>query len=94
MHIAQTMEERNCLQAEIDLVSRRFRQHVYAAHSCVLRADKLALRQDSVTKHVITTVQTIVDNKLCAGSSSQKTPGKFVAYRVETDTNRNSAGLH
>jgi len=84
MAIAQAMEERNCLQAEIDLASRRCRQHVYAAHSCALLADKLATRQDVVSKHVVTTVQAIVNKQSPPGVHSQKACGKFVAHQVAT----------
>ena len=82
MVIAQAIEERNCLQAEIDLASRRCRQHVYAAHGCALLADRLAVRQDAVSKHVVLTVESIVNKASPPGRHSPKTPGKFVALKL------------
>ena len=92
MTIAHAMEERNCLQAEIDLASRRCRQYVYAAHSYALLADRLATRQEVVSNHVVTTVQAIVNKQSPPDVCSQKTCGTFVAHRVATVTDKDSVG--
>ena len=61
MDIAQAVEEQNCLQAEIDLFSHRCCQFVYAAHSCVLRADKLTTQHEAIHTCVTKSVQGIID---------------------------------
>jgi hypothetical protein len=60
MAIAQAIEERNCLRAEVDLASRRFRKFVYAAHAQALRAERLATEYASASQQVVSSVQGVV----------------------------------
>lgn len=83
MDIARAVEERNCIQAEIDLASRRCRQHVFIAHSEALRAQKLSPKLDSATKHVMTSVQEIVSISQTDGIhdvSSPRTGSKSTSH--------------
>jgi hypothetical protein len=70
--IACAIEEGNCLQAEVDLASRRCRQFVFAAHKQALLADKLNAKLGTVKRSVNTSVRGAVasqqasrDNEFC-----------------------------
>lgn len=79
MALAYAVEERNCLQAEIDLASRRCRQHVFAAHGQALRAQKLASKFDSISKQVAVSVKEVVHKAQSDGEYlSSSTGGKFI----------------
>jgi hypothetical protein len=60
MAIAQAIEERNCLRAEMDLASRRFRKFIYAAHAQALRAERLATEYATASQQVVSSVQGVV----------------------------------
>jgi hypothetical protein len=55
--IACAIEEGNCLQAEIDLASRRCRQLVFATHKQALCADKLNAKLGTVKQNISTRLQ-------------------------------------
>lgn len=58
--IAYVIEEGNCLQAEVDLASRRCRQLVFAAHKQALRADRLNAELSTVRRNISTRLQDVV----------------------------------
>lgn len=62
MAIAYAVEERNCIQAEVDLASRRCRQLVFAAHNQALLADKLNAKLDTVEHNISLSVQDVLEN--------------------------------
>jgi hypothetical protein len=61
MVLAEKLEERNCLQAEIDPASRRYRALLYEAHRCELRTMRLCGQRDAIQQDAIQNIQVFVD---------------------------------
>jgi hypothetical protein len=59
MAIAFVVEERNCIQAEVDLASRRCRLLVFAAHNQALQATQLNSRLDTMGDAIAKTVEDV-----------------------------------
>jgi hypothetical protein len=57
MVIAYACEERNSLQAEVDLASRRCRQMLFAAQTYAVRAEKINLQVNAATQRVLVAIQ-------------------------------------
>jgi hypothetical protein len=60
MSIAYAVEERNCLQAEIDLASRRCRQLVFAAHNHALEAENLNAKRETVGLYIFRSMRDVI----------------------------------
>jgi hypothetical protein len=75
--IACAIEEGNCLQAEVDLASRRCRQLVFAAHKQVLLADKLNAKLGTVKQNVTTSVRGAVASHQASRDNEFSTDRKF-----------------
>jgi hypothetical protein len=75
--IAATIEEGNCLQAEVDLASRCCCQLVFTAHKQVLHADRLNTKLSTVRRDITTSVQDamIANHQTKHDSISQHTGG-------------------
>lgn len=61
MAIAYAVEERNCIQAEVDLASRRCRLLVFAAHNQALRAQHLNTKLETAGEHIAVSVQSALE---------------------------------
>ncbi len=59
MAIAFALEERNCIQAEMDLAARRCRQLVFAANTQALRAQQLFDKLGVATSDVVQAIQNV-----------------------------------
>jgi len=80
MAIAQAIEERNCIQAELDLASRRFRKLVYAAHAQALRAERLSAEYATASQQVVRSVQDVVQGCSPLVNSSQTSGSSFILH--------------
>jgi hypothetical protein len=90
------VEERNCLQAKIDLAARRCRYHTFSSHHHQLKVEKLKKQMMKVSKEVDAAVADAV-NKHKASQPGQSTnvqnpnaSGKFFPSLVEWTTANSS----
>lgn len=60
--LAMQVEERNCLQTELDLAARRSRYHTFTSHHHSLTVDKLQKKLDKVNQTVSAAVADAVKN--------------------------------
>jgi hypothetical protein len=86
MEIAQAIEKRNCIQAEIDLASRRFRHLIYATHAQALRAERLSTEHATASQQVFKSVRTVIE------SSSDVSKGKILILTTLAHSNQNFIG--
>lgn len=82
MAIAFAWEERNSLQAEVDLASRRCRQMLFAAQTYAVRAERLSEQLDAATKRVHVSVQNIVDKRTSYSGSDVQNGNRSCVYHL------------
>jgi len=64
MALAYAIEERNCMQVELDLAARRCRQYVFAAHHQALIAARINTTLDSVADEVQASIHSAIDQQV------------------------------
>jgi hypothetical protein len=86
MALACALEERNCVQAEVDLAARRFRQLVFAAHHQAILAGSLNTRLDAVQQQVAASVRDAIDRHTRSQAGEMPSPSLSGSLPGECDT--------
>jgi hypothetical protein len=63
MALAFAIEERNCMQAELDLAARRCRQYIFAAHHQALIATRINTTLGSAAGKVHASIHSAIDQQ-------------------------------
>jgi len=82
MTIAYACEERNSLQAELDLVSQHCRQMLFGAQTYAVRADKLNAKVDEVSQCIFKAIEGFSNKR-----HSQSNPGNQFISCISADVN-------
>ena len=102
MAIACAIEERNCIQAEVDLAARRCRQHVFVAHHQALLAARLNSKLDVVGDEVTATVYSAIERQspqphatcLSSAFAPYTSNGKYIFTKLVAVANAALLGCH
>ena len=77
MALVYAIEERNCMQVELDLAARCCRQHIFAAHHQALVAARINTTLNSVADGVHASIHSAVDQQMAMSQHRASTQLSF-----------------